>query len=112
MLVMRSNTFEETPMPKLPDISGYSFDELSRLVTLARKRMEDFRGKRIKELQVELGRLSADNNPARRTRKNVGATAPSRRMAQNRAGGSGRKVAAQLRGPNGEEYSGRGAIPK
>ena len=26
-------------MPKLPDVSGYSFDELSRLVSLATKRM-------------------------------------------------------------------------
>ena len=44
-------------MPKLPDVSGYSFDELSRLVSLATKRIDEIRGKRIRELQAELGRL-------------------------------------------------------
>ena len=53
-------------MPKLPDVSGYSFDELSRLVSLATKRMDEIRGKRIKELQAELGRLGAEGDPAPR----------------------------------------------
>ena len=49
-------------MPKLPDLSGYSFDELSRLVASATKRIEEIRGKRIKELQAELGRLGEDGD--------------------------------------------------
>ena len=46
-------------MPKLPDLSGYSFEELSRLVALATRKVEEIRGKRIKELQAELGKLGA-----------------------------------------------------
>jgi len=100
-------------MPKLPDVSGYSFDELSKLVALATKRTEEIRGKRIKELQAELGRLDVGGDPAlRRGRKKDQTSAPKGTAARNRAGGSGRKVATQFRGPNGEEYSGRGAIPK
>jgi len=100
-------------MPKLPDVSGYSFDELSRLVSLATKRMDEIRGKRIKELQAELGRLGAEGDPApRRGRTNVRSDEAAARTGRGRADGSGRKVAAQFRGPNGQEYSGRGAIPK
>jgi hypothetical protein len=100
-------------MPKLPDVSGYSFDELSRLVSLATKRMDEIRGKRIKELQAELGRLGAEGDPApRRARTNVRPNEAGARTARRRANGSGRKVAAQFRGPHGQEYSGRGAIPK
>src|SRR4051794_20770252 len=105
--------FEELQMPKLPDVSGYSFDELSKLVALATKRIEEIRGKRITELQAELGRLGIGGAPApRRGRKKDQTSAPNGNAARNRAGGSGRKVAAQFRGPNGEEYSGRGAIPR
>src|SRR3954470_10349125 len=100
-------------MPKLPDVSGYSFDELSKLVSLATKRMEQIRGNRIKELHAELGRLGVDGAPApRRGRKKDQVSAQKGTAARNRAGGSGRKVAAQFRSPNGQEYSGRGAIPK
>jgi hypothetical protein len=100
-------------MPKLPDLSGYSFDELTSLVASATKRIEEIRGKRIKELQDELGRLGADGTPARRRgRKNVPTSARNSRMAHNRAGVSGTKIAAQFRGPDGQEYSGRGAIPR
>jgi len=100
-------------MPKLPDVSGYSFDELSRLVSLATKRMDEIRGKRIKELQAELGRLGADDDPApRRGRTNGRSVETTGRTARRGANGSGRKVAAQFRGPHGQEYSGRGAIPK
>ena len=98
-------------MPKLPDVSGYSFDELSRLVSLATKDGR-IRGKRIKELQAELGRLGAEGDPApRRGRTNVRSIEATARTARRRANGSGRKVAAQFRGPDGQEY-GRGAIPK
>ncbi len=100
-------------MPKLPDVSGYSFDELSRLVSLATKRMDEIRGKRIKELQAELDRLGAEGDPApQRARTNVRSNEAGARTARRRANGSGRKVAAQFRGPHGQEYSGRGAIPK
>ena len=100
-------------MPKLPDLSGYSFDELSRLVASATKRIEEIRGKRIKELQAELGRLGEDGTPVpRRGRKNVQTSARNGRTTHNRAEVSGRKIAAQFRGPDGQEYSGRGAIPK
>ncbi len=100
-------------MPKLPDVSGYSFDELSRLVSLATKRMDEIRGKRIKELQAELGRLGADGDPApQRGRTNGRSVEAAGRTARRGANGSGRKVAAQFRGPDGQEYSGRGAIPK
>ncbi len=100
-------------MPKLPDLSGYSFDELSSLVASATKRIEEIRGKRFKELQAELGRLGADGAPARpRGRNNVQTGARNSRMVHNRAGVSGRKIAVQFRGPDGQEYSGRGAIPK
>src|SRR4051812_6029092 len=100
-------------MPKLPDVSGYSIDELSKLVALATKRIEEIRGKRIKELQAELGRLGVDGAPApRRGRKKDQASAPQSTAARDRAAGFGRKVTVQFRGPNGEEYSGRGAIPR
>ena len=100
-------------MPKLPDVSGYSFDELSRLVSLATKRMDEIRGKRIKELQAELDRLGGDGAASPRGSRS-GARGSSRdgRSTGRRASTLGRKIAAQFRGPNGEEYSGRGAIPK
>ena len=100
-------------MPKLPNFAEYSFDELSSLVASATKKIEEIRGKRIKELQAELGRLGADGAPARRRgRKNVQISARNGQTADNRAVVSGRKIAAQFRGPDGQEYSGRGAIPK
>jgi hypothetical protein len=101
-------------MPKLPDLSGYSFDDLSRLINLATKRVEEIRGKRIKELQAELGRLGADGASAPRGgRKNLQAGAPRASTTQSRAAkANGRKIATQFRGPDGQEYSGRGAIPR
>ena len=80
-------------MPKLPDVSGYSFDELSRLVSLATKRMDEIRGKRIKELQAELGRLGADGDPApRRGRTNGRSVEATGRTARRRANGSGGRL--------------------
>ena len=100
-------------MPKIPDISGYSFDDLSRLVALATKRMDEIRGKRIKELRAELDKLGGGDvpSPPGRSRR----TAKGRTSSDNgpvRRSSLGRKVPAQFRGPQGEEYSGRGAIPK
>ena len=94
-------------MPKLPNLEGYSLDELNQLIASANKRMAELRGKRVKELQAELDRLGSEGARSSRT-----ARAPSRRPAQKRAATADRKVAAQFRGPNGEEYSGRGAIPR
>src|SRR4051794_41125613 len=41
-------------MPRLPDLSAYTFDQLQTLVSAANKRMDDIRGKHIKEIQAEL----------------------------------------------------------
>ena len=41
-------------MPRLPDLAGYSFDELQTLVSKANKRLDEIRSKRIKELEAEL----------------------------------------------------------
>ena len=100
-------------MPKIPDISGYSFDDLSRLVALATKRMDEIRGKRIKELRAELDKLGGGDvpsSPGRSRRIAKGRTSSDNGPA--RRGSLGRKIPAQFRGPQGEEYSGRGAIPK
>src|SRR5690349_18452249 len=100
-------------MPRMPDISGYSFDELSRLIALANKRMNEIRGKRIRELQVEIDKLeagpdgSAMRGGGKSARRRLGRTT-TKKPAETAA----RSVPAQFRGPNGEEYSGRGAIPK
>src|SRR4051812_20463799 len=95
------------------DLCGYSFDELSRTIALATKKVEEFRGKRIKELQAEL-RLAANSRRrgSRLTGKSLYARSSSGRSAQKRAPAVERKIAAQFRGPSGEEYSGRGAIPR
>jgi DNA-binding protein H-NS len=100
-------------MPRLPDLAGYSLDELTQLIVSANKRAEELRGKRIKELQAELDRLGGDGADAPRSSRS-GARGSSRngRSTARRASTLGRKIAAQFRGPNGEEYSGRGAIPK
>ena len=99
-------------MPKLPDLSGYSLDNLNQLIAAANRRTQELRVRRIRELEAELDRLGTGPNGAHRSR-------PTRQG--NRAGSSGgrskevragKKVAAQFRGPNGEEYSGRGAIPR
>ena len=94
-------------MPKLPNVGGYSLDELNQLIASANKRMAELRGKRVKELQAELDRLGSEGARSSRT-----ARTPSRRPAQNPAATADRKVPARFRGPNGEEYSGRGAIPR
>src|SRR4051812_34081505 len=101
-------------MPKIPDISGYSFDDLSSLVALATKRMDEIRGKRIKELQAELDKLGAGDvsSPPRRSRRTAKGSTSSDNGPARRTSSVGRKVPAQFRGPQGEEYSGRGAIPK
>jgi|SRR4051794_7224252 DNA-binding protein H-NS len=100
-------------MPRLPDLAGYSLDELTQLIASANKRAEELRGKRIKELQAELDRLGGDGAASPRGSRS-GARGSSRdgRSTARRASTLGRKIAAQFRGPNGEEYSGRGAIPK
>jgi len=94
-------------MPKLPNLEGYPLDELNQLIASANKRIAELRGKRVKELQAELDRLGSEGARSSRT-----ARTPSRRPAQSRAATVDRKIAAQFRGPNGEEYSGRGAIPR
>ena len=101
-------------MPKLPDLSGYSFEELSRLVALATRKVEEIRGKRIKELQAELGKLGAggDRRGPRLSRRSGQPATSSGRSVGKRGQTAERKIAAQFRGPNGEEYSGRGVIPR
>lgn len=60
----------------------------------------------------KLLRLGVGSSTApRRGRKIVQANMLNGRAAQACAAGE-RKIAAQFRGPNGEEYSGRGAIPR
>ena len=44
-------------MPKLPDLSGYSLDNLNQLIAAANKRIQELRGRRIRELEAELDRL-------------------------------------------------------
>ena len=46
-------------MPRLPDLAGYSFDELQTLVSKANKRLDEIRSKQIKELEAELTKLGA-----------------------------------------------------
>src|SRR4051812_25717944 len=101
-------------MPKLPDVSGYSFDELSRLVALATKRMEEIRGKRIKELRAELDKLGGGDvsSSLRHRGKAVAGRKSNDQERSKRSDSANRKVPAQFRGPQGEEYSGRGAIPR
>ena len=101
-------------MKKPLDISTYSFDQLSQLIGAAEKRAAQLRGKRVKELQTELSRLGSDHvgtstsrSPQRSKTRGVAGSSSTRMKAV-----IGRKVAAQFRGPNGQEYSGRGAIPK
>ncbi len=101
-------------MKKPLDISTYSFDQLSQLIGAAEKRAAQLRGKRVKELQTELSRFGSDHvgtstsrSPQRSKTRGVAGSSSTRMKAV-----IGRKVAAQFRGPNGQEYSGRGAIPK
>jgi len=103
-------------MPKLPDLSGYSLEDLSRLIAAANRRADEMRGKRIKELQAELYKLGGGEGGAaargRAGRKPRQQPTAEGEVSRKRGAGSARKVAVQFRGPNGEEYSGRGAIPK
>ena len=98
-------------MPRLPDLSSYTFDQLQALVSAANKKMDAIRGKRIKELRAELNKLEAGSRAPtsragrRGSREGSGAAAPAPTTG-------GKSVPAQFRGPNGEEYSGRGAIPR
>src|SRR4051812_9814470 len=55
-------------MPRLPDLSGYTFDQLQTLIFAVNKKVDDIRGKRVKELQAELGELGFEGSaPASRT---------------------------------------------
>ncbi len=98
-------------MPRLPDLSGYTFDQLNALISAANKRVDAIRSKRVKELQAELDKLGvSDRAPTSRrgprsSRDGSGASAL-------RPINAGKSVPAQFRGPRGEEYSGRGAIPR
>src|SRR4051812_50101257 len=99
-------------MPKLPDVSGYSFDELSKLVASATKRIEEIRGKRIKELQAELGRLGVDGAPAPRSaRKNAQTDARSGGGGGGGGGGEGGKKGGGVPGARGAEKNGGGGGP-
>src|SRR3954466_2245345 len=98
-------------MPRLPNLAGYSFDELQRLLSAASKRMDEIRAKRVKELQAELNMLGEDDGASVSRRGRKSATTRSGTRAAQKAS-SGRAIPVQFRGPNGEEYSGRGAIPR
>ena len=101
-------------MPRLPDLSKYSLDDLNQLIAAANRKLQGLRGKRIKELQTELDKLGSPKRSrnARMGRKSTRAAPSDGKSAQEQAEPAGRKVAVQFRGPNGEEYSGRGAIPR
>src|SRR3954447_13791382 len=98
-------------MPRLPNLAGYSFDELQRLISAANKRMDEIRAKRVKELQAELNMLGEDGGASVSRKGRKSATTRSGTRAAQKAS-SGRATPMQFRGPNGEEYSGRGAIPR
>lgn len=94
-------------MTKLPDLTGYSLDELNELVDAANKRIGELRQAKIDELKAQRAALDAELS------KLTGATISKPRMPAGLSEGKKRaspKVA--FRGPNGEEYSGRGALPR
>ena len=101
-------------MPRLPDLSKYSLDDLNQLIAAANRKLQGLRGKRIKELQTELDKLGSPKRSrnARMGRRNTRAAPSDGKSAQEQAEPAGRKVAVQFRGPTGDEYSGRGAIPR
>ena len=101
-------------MPRLPDLSGYSLDDLNQLIAAANKKLQGLRGRRIKELQTELDKLGSPRRSgnSRMSRKSTRAAPSDGKSTQDQAEPARRKIAAQFRSPNGEEYSGRGAIPR
>ena len=101
-------------MPKLPDLSNYSLDDLSQLIAAANRKLQGLRGKQIKTLQAELDKLGSPKRSrnTRMGRKSSRAAPSDAKSTQEQVEPVGRKIAVQFRGPNGEEYSGRGAIPR
>src|SRR4051812_50055220 len=100
-------------MPRLPDLAGYSLDELTQLIASANKRAEELRGKRIKELQAELDRLGGDGAASPRGSPS-GAPGAARggRAPGKRAPTFGGKNAPPIPGPKGGGKLGGGAPPK
>jgi len=99
-------------MPRLPDLSAYTFDQLQTLISAVNKKMDDIRGKRIKELQAELNKLGTNGANGVTRGREVASRGSRKAIDRERATLAGRSVPAKFRGPNGEEYSGRGAIPR
>ncbi|MFG1411438.1 H-NS family nucleoid-associated regulatory protein [Xanthobacter sp. VTT E-85241] len=94
---MASKTKETT----VPDFSEMSLDELQALVEAASAALEEKKDARRQELMAELEALGGIPTAPRRPR-----------AAPAAADGTRAKPAVKYRGPNGEEWSGRGALPR
>ncbi|RWE79212.1 H-NS family nucleoid-associated regulatory protein [Mesorhizobium sp.] len=85
----------------LPDLSALSLDELTQLHHQVSQHLEERKQARIKELRAELSALTGVSPPNKGNR--VGNGAPLRTRA---------KPEVTHEGPNGETWTGQGAVPK
>jgi DNA-binding protein H-NS len=94
------------------DISKLSFSELAKLVKEAQGALQSKRGEELKVLaDAYAKKLQASEFSIQ---EGIEALRPYVAMSprKNRADGGTRSVEAKYRGPNGEEWSGRGRTPK
>lgn len=89
----------------LPDMSA---EDLADLIAAAEQAQKAKRDDALRELRAEFHRMEADFE-ARAAK--IGATLDDLRMPEPRPGRKGSKVPVMYRGPNGEEWSGRGKAP-
>jgi DNA-binding protein H-NS len=92
-------------MAKIPDLSGLNMEELAEVVAAANQRTAELKKARISELQAQKSALDAEL-----TKLGAGVITLKAPKADD-----GRKRASpppMYRTPTGEEWSGRGAIPR
>lgn len=83
------------------DYNSMSIAELQALAEEVNQALEAKKEERRKELLAELEALDGTSTGGRGSRR-----------ASSEAGSGRARPRAQFRGPNGEEYTGRGAIPR
>src|SRR3954453_23010098 len=97
-------------MPRLPNLAGYSFDELQTLLSAANKRMDEIRAKRVKEVQAELNMLGEDGGASVSRRGRKSATTRSGTRAAQKAS-IGRATPVQFEGRMARNIRGEALSP-
>lgn len=94
---------------KLPDLSGLTVPQLRELIAQAEARIAEIQTEAKASLRMQMEELAANAGFTLPEILSQGAPTKPARAAPKTAGAT---VPVKYRGPNGEEWSGRGRMPK